>query len=677
MKLRHVKIRNFRCLVDVDIPIDDLTILIGENNSGKTSFLEALRIVLTRSLFGGKSIFNEFDYHMNKQSDTPETVSGIEIELTFQEDSTSEWSEELLQSLNEVIQLDVDQNLNLIILHVSSAYDTQTRSIVTNAEFLDINRQPLAGLGAKQTNKRTFSEFVKIFYLASLRNPENEFSARSQFWGQILKDLKVDQTQQKKIIKSLEKLNKDLINADQRLGQVIKTLDNAQNIMDMNSGQSTSIQALPMTPWELLSRAEVVIQSGTSKVKLPVENHGQGIQSLTVLFLFEAYIQVFLKPNFTQDTEAILALEEPEAHLHPQAIRSLSKRINQFQGQKIISTHSPYFVQEVSLSQLRFFKVSDQNTNVYYIKRSYNVDIIGNPALETFCAARPQKYRYLPSQKRLILTGKMIEDERRALLPILINQPDAQVQINELFKQSEKYLTDDELLKLQAYISRFRGDIIFSKVWLLCEGQSEFILLRYFSELAGASFDQSGVAVIDFQNNGDPEAFILLARTFNIPWFITCDNDDAGKGYIQKARGHCHAKSKIVLRPLPNEYVDLEQLMYSSFSTKYLDILSEEARIKITQAQAWTLAKTDSMCLKLLASGEYTIEEGANKYTNQSVEFPQKAEAIITCQLRRDKIHYAQKLVVHLQAQNATKADIPIFYQSIIDDITKMAGANE
>ncbi len=41
MKLREVKIKNFRNLVDIRIPIDDTTIFIGENNSGKTAFMGA------------------------------------------------------------------------------------------------------------------------------------------------------------------------------------------------------------------------------------------------------------------------------------------------------------------------------------------------------------------------------------------------------------------------------------------------------------------------------------------------------------------------------------------------------------------------------------------------------------------------------------------------------------
>ncbi len=673
MKLRHVKIRNFRCLVDVDIPIDNLTILIGENNSGKTSFLEALKIALSRGLFGGKSVFEEFDYHMTKQTDSPETVGGIEIELTFREDTLSEWSPELLQSLNEIIQTDVDQSLNLIILRMTSAYETQTRSMVTKAEFLDVNRQPIGGAGAKPNNKRVFSEYIKLFYLASLRNPENEFGARSQFWGQILKDLRVDPTQQKKLIKNLEKLNKDLLSADQRIEQVVKTLDNAQNVMDTHSQPNTSVQALPMTPWELLSRAEVVIQNGKGKLKLPIQNHGQGIQSLAVLFLFEAYIQIFLKPNFSPDTEAILALEEPEAHLHPQATRSLAKKINQIQGQKIVSTHSPYFVQEAPLSQLRLFKRIGQGTVVRFIKRSFSVDIVGNAGLAQFCVARAVKYRYFASQNKLLLLGKMSEDERRRLLQLFGAQTDEQNKINELFKQSKYYISDDELMKLETYVSRFRGDIMFSKIWLLCEGQSEYILLRYFSELAEKPFDQGGIAVIDFQNNGDPEAFIALAKTFDIPWFMTCDNDSAGIGFLHKAKILCDSKPKVFLRPLPKKFIDLEQFLYSSFPTQYLHILSDEARSQSPRAREWILAKTESVNLKLLSTGEYIIAEGNNSYSEQSTDFPDKVEEIIVSHLRGNKVYYAQKLILYLQSQNATINDVPSFYKKIIDDISKVA----
>ena len=80
MKLREIIVKNFRCLVDVAIPVTDTTVLVGENNSGKTALLEALRIALPRSAVGRGTPFNEYDYHMVKDSDSPQTSEGIVIE---------------------------------------------------------------------------------------------------------------------------------------------------------------------------------------------------------------------------------------------------------------------------------------------------------------------------------------------------------------------------------------------------------------------------------------------------------------------------------------------------------------------------------------------------------------------------------------------------------------------
>jgi hypothetical protein len=40
--ISEVRIRHFHCLRSVDVKLDPLTVLIGQNNSGKTSFLNAL-----------------------------------------------------------------------------------------------------------------------------------------------------------------------------------------------------------------------------------------------------------------------------------------------------------------------------------------------------------------------------------------------------------------------------------------------------------------------------------------------------------------------------------------------------------------------------------------------------------------------------------------------------------
>lgn len=49
----------------------------------------------------------------------------------------------------------------------------------------------------------------------------------------------------------------------------------------------------------------------------------------------------------------IIAIEEPEAHLHPNAQKQLYKQMNEMPGIKIISTHSPYVAACAELSELR------------------------------------------------------------------------------------------------------------------------------------------------------------------------------------------------------------------------------------------------------------------------------------------------------------------------------------
>ena len=335
MKLREVRIKNFRCLENVVVPISDTTVLVGENNTGKTAFLEALRFALTRSTQArGARPFTEYDYHMVNAGDSPESCEGIIIELWFREDSPDEWPDPLVQALAEIIQIDPQLDLDSIGLRLFSKYDETAKDFNTNWEFLTLDGQPVGGRAASPANLARFLLYIRCFYLSSLRDSETEFSPRSRFWGRILRGLKISDEQKKALEEELGKLNENLLKLDPRLDNIIDTLDKVQQITEIGIEQKTSIQALPLKPWDLMSKAEIVVQSRGGEIGFPLRSHGQGMQSLAVLFLFQAYIQVLLKPDFEPQTEAILALEEPETHLHPQATRALASNLGEVQSQK-------------------------------------------------------------------------------------------------------------------------------------------------------------------------------------------------------------------------------------------------------------------------------------------------------------------------------------------------------
>ena len=169
MKLREISLKNFRCLKDITIPIDDITVLIGENNSGKTALLEALRFALPPR-FNQSNPFEEYDYYMTCNSDSPQTSDGIVIELLFKEDNAGEWQDSLIQALSEIVQTEPIGDIDSIMLRISSKYDEATGDIVPKWEFLDLAHQALGGKGGNINNHSKFLSYIKFFYLSALRD---------------------------------------------------------------------------------------------------------------------------------------------------------------------------------------------------------------------------------------------------------------------------------------------------------------------------------------------------------------------------------------------------------------------------------------------------------------------------------------------------------------------------
>ncbi|MEE4602309.1 MAG: AAA family ATPase [Desulfobacteraceae bacterium] len=105
MKLIEIKIENFRGVRSLHLPFDGLTVLIGENNTGKSTVLEAIRLVLTRGFVVRRAgQFTEYDFHLKDANAMPQTADPISITLHFAEEQESEWPDTVVQQMSEVIQ---------------------------------------------------------------------------------------------------------------------------------------------------------------------------------------------------------------------------------------------------------------------------------------------------------------------------------------------------------------------------------------------------------------------------------------------------------------------------------------------------------------------------------------------------------------------------------------------
>ncbi|MGE6699480.1 ATP-dependent nuclease [Hyphomonas sp. NPDC076900] len=510
MFLSHIEIRNFRGIEELVLELDDVCVLIGENNAGKSSVLDALRLCLTRSLTRKGSVFEEYDYHLSDGVSEPSKAAPIEILLRFREQSEDEWPDEISQQLSDAEQVD-SEGLRSVTLRVRSGFDAVIGDFATEYDFLDLAGNPLI----KAKNPRhiiNLQQLVPTFYLASLRDAAQEFRARSSFWGPFVRSMQLEEDDRNELEAALSDLNKKVLEKHTAFETVKERLEKTAKLVPLGETEPVSIEALPSKIFDILSRTQVNLASKTG-ARIPIMRHGNGTQSLAVICLFDAFLQSQLEDGYGEHAVPLLALEEPEAHLHPSAIKAVGEMLRALSGQKLISTHSGELLAGVPLSKIRRLCRKDGKVCVHRI--------------------------------------------------------------------SQGVLTDEEIGKLDYKVRTTRGSLLFSRCWLLVEGETEASLIPECATAMGIDLYAEGVSCIEFSQVG-VEKFIKLADQLGIDWMVMCDGDAEGQKYADTAKGQLNGRVEAdhVWR-LPNDNMEVF-LCVSGFGDIYEANISDQKKNTVT-----------------------------------------------------------------------------------------------
>ena len=537
MRITRLEIQNFRSIRQLVVDLGDTTVFVGPNNAGKTAILDALRIALTRRWGQRGTGFSEYDIHLAGDGADPKTSSGVCIELRSEESEPGEWPDTIAADLGDIVQLDPLTERRSVALRTRCAWSDETGAFEPSWEFLDARRQPLAGRSARRINLERFWRYLPVFYLGALRDVGDEFSPRSsQFWGRLLRALEIPPGLESRALRVLDLLNRRLLEADPRLAEIAETLSGATRIAARDRDGGLDLRMVPLKTWDLLSRAEIILRNEPDLPWLPLRHQGQGIQSLSVIFLFQAFVDHLLRELYEPGSEPVLALEEPETHLHPQAVRTLWRHVGVLPGQKIVTTHSPYFVQHVPFRDLRLVRLTTNGTEVRSLPASFSASIPSLDGLEAVVANSSGLLTYERASETLTVHGALGEDTYRALLACCgadERRPDLEPLLHDLRERSSLYIDEDELRSLETYARRMRGEIFFAERWLIVEGQADYLIVHAVAHALDYDLDQHGVSVVDAQNNGNPATFAALARALDIPWLGVFDGDDAGQQFVQ------------------------------------------------------------------------------------------------------------------------------------------------
>jgi putative ATP-dependent endonuclease of OLD family len=368
--VREVRIRNYRCLRSVDVELDHLTVLIGQNNAGKTSFLTAL----FSAIGAGQRTISADDVFLQKNEVSAPKDRQIAIDILIRPTGPegdnldvfpqgSAWLE--LWGLG-VVQ-DEDER-DLVAIRTQFKWNTIKGEYTLERRFLKDWQKDGSKWEESKAVERIAAvstaqiEPLALYLLDAKRDIAEDLRTRSSFWNKMVEEHGLSAEDVKRIEEDLSEINKDIVESSDVLTHIESHL---KNFHDTLSCDQDSVSITPLARHlRDLSRGMDVVLSTRGAPPFPLHQQGMGTRSLGTFFTFWAFTTWRQKQGSSGAVHPMMAMEEPETHLHPQAQRSLYRQIRRMPGQRIISTHSPYICGQAEIAHIRHFSKIAEETLV-------------------------------------------------------------------------------------------------------------------------------------------------------------------------------------------------------------------------------------------------------------------------------------------------------------------------
>jgi predicted ATP-dependent endonuclease of OLD family len=512
MKIKKLKVHNWRSIKDVEIDFMDLMVFIGQNNHGKSNVLSAIHFFFgaitcsdldfaygTTDLFV-EITFSDLDDHDRGQFGKYLTAdSTITVRKSITKGESFEYhgykqipSEDWLREENipsyasrETI---VGTPLNAFVPPTGRVLKEMVREaqlayIAANADTLTFSYELEATnfLGLKSVAQGIFGE---VYFIPAVKNASDEFNVKgksvfNQLFTNVINDMSATNEEYKnvklKVAELTQSLNKTITDgsSNQNRPKQISRLE--QLLEEELSSWNTTID-IEITPPNI----DEVLKVGTNVwlndgYRTDVNRKGNGLQRSLIFALIKAWAKVTREQRdreLESEEEAAqrkasrstyFIFEEPELYLHPQAQRELYaslKELSENQSQVLLSTHSSAFID-------------------------------------------------LDSHESICILYKNTAAEGTKRLQCL----------NEIFTSQD----DKKEFKMTYWINPDRGELFFAKKVILVEGETDKIVLSFLANQLGCfKYDYT---IIDCGSKDAIPLYMHLLNNFKLPYIAVYDID--------------------------------------------------------------------------------------------------------------------------------------------------------
>ena len=648
MYIEKLVVRNFRLYGEKETQFSfnpKMNVIVGENNVGKTSLIDALRLVLSIGKYKRDVFVEPEDFHVNECG---KSADSIIFDVYFSE-------------LNE------DQKVLLSTALDSAQIKAVIRICYSKKKIENSYRiaESITSLAGAQVEKEALATLFNYVYMPALRNASQTLrpSSSSQL-ARLAKSYSKDPSKRETLEEEITEINKrisvlkavkDLNNAiDRSLGQVEKTkikqeITLTESGMDEDSfGESLSL-CIGRKSTVFRGKKETFLEKISEQEFLQIEpilKCSDGVYSvdanaiMTDTTLTPIAEKIFPKDFFSIGQNGLgynnmlsmaaalaelsfsstenhlyqaLLIEEPEAHLHPQMLALINDFLDEEEGQTqiFVTSHSPGFVSKCPLDRILILR-----------RQGYTIQ----------------------TQPLSSLSEKLISDEKQ---------------------QEER---KNQLNYLQRFLDVTKSQIFFSRGVLFVEGVSETLLMKTLAKRINIDLDECQIEVCNI-NGVCFSPFITLIKGLGIPCAVITDDDRKVTDFLPT---NLAALSDETVR---KALIELQNSPISDRANILKTTVENCPNIQLNLAEKtfeYELAlpkENRAILMEILKKIHPTIH---TKYsTLLTDETPNKTFALLFwIGIKNEKADFAQELSLSLQ-KNQTVFTVPTYIVNALKFVTK------
>lgn len=366
--LQKIRIKNFRSIEYIDLELGMTNLLIGQNNTGKSNFLRAINVAL-----GSMTDVSEADIFVDDGERLPKTKKATIDIMISPTDDKGELVDKFSEFWMSVFTVDwiasgeiaafVGIRTEIKLDIIRDSYVVERKPITQWGDHLD---------NSEAVKKKQFTEdmrqYLSAFYMDANRDIVQDLRNKKSFFGRVTSGSDLPEEKVKEIEEQLSGVNATIV---ANIPSLHETKNRISAIGKTIGSSTVNVEIEPLTrKLSDLSRGmDIVMQDGGAS--FPISQTGYGTRSWVSFLTLAAFVENQILKMKADDEEAeqyvMLTMEEPEAHLHPQAQRQLFGQIKGFLGQKVISTHSESIVSQSALADFIYLsKKSGKTSAVRY-----------------------------------------------------------------------------------------------------------------------------------------------------------------------------------------------------------------------------------------------------------------------------------------------------------------------